>query len=219
MNEIQKYIEILRDRLNQVIDQLRIRAFGPNNERLDFLMDSFYKLQPKERVGVLAGVAGGIGFVIIVAFAIYFSQVNRLKAELNEAFAALHELQELKAEYSIEDARFQRVVEQVQKKTGELQVKPFFEKVARDTLVQIEGLNVQKNPLEADNPLGSKMQEVKVKDIRINNSSIPKVLNFLIEIEKAGNYIRVQDLEIRGRFGNRLYFDTKLTARGYQVGG
>jgi hypothetical protein len=80
-------------------------------------------------------------------------------------------------------------------------------------------LNVQRNPLDADNPLGSKMQEVKVKDLRINNTSIPKVLNFLIEIEKANNYIRVQDLEIRGRFGTRLYFDTKLTARGYAVGG
>ena len=219
MNELRQFIEQLRERLNQLLDQIRIRAFGANNERLDFLMDSFYKLEPKERVGVLAGVAGGIGFVIIVAFGIYFSQVNRLKSELNDAFAALHELQELKADYSIEDARFQRVIEQVQKKTGDLQVKPFFEKIARDTLVQIEGLNVQKNPLDAGNPLGSKMQEVKVKDLRINNTSIPKVLNFLIEIEKADNYIRVQDIEIRGRFGTRLYFDTKLTARGYMVGG
>jgi len=218
MNEIKQYIEQLRGRLNLLLDQLRARVFGANNERLDFLMDSFYKLEPKERVGVLAGVAGAIGFVIVVAFVIYFSQVGRLKSELNDSFAALHELQELKSDYSIEDARFQRVVEQVQKKTSDLQVKPFFEKVARDTLVQLEGLNVQKNPLEADNPLGSKMQEVKVKDLRINNTSIPKVLNFLIEIEKANNYIRVQDLEIRGRFGTRLYFDTKLTARGYAVG-
>jgi chaperonin cofactor prefoldin len=219
MNELKQYLEQLKERMNLLLEQLRARVFGANNERLDFLMDSFYKLEPKERIGVLAGIAGAIGFVIIVAFAIYFSQVNRLKAELNDSFAALHELQELKADYSIEDARFQRVVEQVQKKTGDLQVKPFFEKVARDTLVQLEGLNVQKNPLDADNPLGSKMQEVKVKDLRINNTSIPKVLNFLIEIEKANNYIRVQDLEIRGRFGTRLYFDTKLTARGYAVGG
>ena len=219
MNELRQLIEQLRERLNQLMEQMRIRAFGANNERLDFLMDSFYKLEPKERVGVLAGVAGGIGFVIIVAFVIYFSQVSRLKAELNDTFVALHELQELKADYSIEDARFQRVIEQVQRKTGDLQVKPFFEKIARDALVQIEGLNVQKNPLDADNPLGLKMQEVKVKDLRINNTSIPKVLNFLIEIEKANNYIRVQDVEIRGRFGTRLYFDTKLTARGYMVGG
>jgi chaperonin cofactor prefoldin len=219
MNELKQYLEQLKERVNLLLEQLRARVFGANNERLDFLMDSFYKLEPKERIGVLAGIAGAIGFVIIVAFAIYFSQVNRLKAELNDSFAALHELQELKADYSIEDARFQRVVEQVQKKTGDLQVKPFFEKVARDTLVQLEGLNVQRNPLDADNPLGSKMQEVKVKDLRINNTSIPKVLNFLIEIEKANNYIRVQDLEIRGRFGTRLYFDTKLTARGYAVGG
>ncbi len=219
MNELKQYIEQLKGRLSLLLEQLRAKAFGANNERLDFLMDSFYKLEPKERIGVLAGIAGAIGFVIVVAFVIYFSQVGRLKTELNDSFAALHELQELKSDYSIEDARFQRVVEQVQRKTSDLQVKPFFEKVARDTLVQLEGLNVQKNPLEADNPLGAKMQEVKVKDLRINNTSIPKVLNFLIEIEKANNYIRVQDLEIRGRFGTRLYFDTKLTARGYAVGG
>jgi hypothetical protein len=219
MNELKQLFEQLKDQWKTLTDRLRIQAFGANNERLDFLMDSFYKLEPNQRVGVLAGVAGAIGFVIVVAFAIYISRVNALKADLNNAFAALHELQELKAEFAVEDARFQRVLEQVQRKTADLQVKPFFEKVGRDTLIQLEGLNVQKNPLDADNPLGSKIQEVKVKDLRINNTSIPKLLNFLTEIEKANNYIRVQDLEIRGRFGTRLYFDAKLTARGYSVGG
>ncbi|MEY4632022.1 MAG: hypothetical protein RIQ81_2142 [Pseudomonadota bacterium] len=218
MNELKQLFEQLKERVNTLLERLRMQAFGANNERLDFLMDSFYKLEPAQRVGVLAAVAGSIAFVIVVAFAIYISRVNALKADLNNAFAALHELQELKAEYAVEDARFQKVVEQVQRKTSDLQVKPFFEKVARDTLIQLEGLNVQKNPLDADNPLGAKMQEVKVKDLRINNTSIPKLLNFLIEIEKANNYIRVQDLEIRGRFGTRLYFDAKLTARGYSVG-
>lgn len=209
----------IRDQLNQIGDRIRIRLFGPNNERLDFLLDSFYKLEPNERIGVLSAIGGAIGFVVVVAFVIYFSAVNSLKSDLNDAFAAIHELQKLKSEFAIEDARYQKVVEQVQRKASDLQVKPFFEKVARDTLVQLEGLNVQRQPLDADNPLGSKLSEIKVKDLRINNTSIPKVLNFLIEIEKANNYIRVQDLEIRGRFGTRLYFDTKLTARGYSIGG
>jgi hypothetical protein len=219
MNELKQLIEQLKDQWKSLADRLRMQVFGANNERLDFLMDSFYKLEPRQRVGVLAGVAGAIGFVIVAAFVFYISRVNALKTDLNNAFAALHELQELKAEYSVEDARFQRVLDQVQRKTADLQVKPFFEKVARDTLIQLEGLNVQKNPLDADNPLGGKVQEVKVKDLRINNTSIPKLLNFLTEIEKANNYIRLQDLEIRGRFGTRLYFDAKLTARGYSVGG
>lgn len=219
MSDFSNYIEQIKQQFNHLGDRLRVRVFGQNNERLDFLLDSFYKLEPKERVGVLAGIAGAIGMVVVVAFVVYFSAVSSLKKELNESFAAIHELQKLKAEFSVEDARFQKVVEQVQRKASDLQVKPFFEKVARDTLIQLEGLNVQRQPLDADNPLGGKLSEIKVKDLRINNTSIPKVLNFLIEVEKANNYIRVQDLEIRGRFGTRLYFDTKLTARGYSVGG
>lgn len=197
---------------------LRRRLFGANNERLDFFMDSFYKLSPNHRMLALAGVVGVIALFVLCAVILYFSQVGRLKQDLNDSFAALHDLQSLRASYEIESKNYDKLVETIDKKTRQVSLKPFFEKTANDLGVTIEGLTDQKAPLGADNPLAEKVQEVRV-DMRLPNISIPRLMNFLVEIEKSNKYLRVQDLQIRGRYGTKLFFDAQVKVRGYDVGG
>jgi len=47
------------------------------------------------------------------------------------------------------------------------------------------------------------------------NISIPRLLSFLVEVEKSNKYLRVQDLQIRARYGTKLYFDSQAKVRGY----
>ena len=217
MSGVTGMIEQVRGQALSALNLVRIRVMGANNERLDFLMDSFYKLSPPQRTAALSGLIGVVGFFVFGAVILYFSQVGRLRSELNESFEALHEMQSLKAEYQAEQKRYDKLTEQIARKTGDLRPKPFFEKIANEQGVQIEGgLTETRVPLPADNPLSEKMQEVRV-EMRLNNISVPRLLNFLVEVEKANNFVRVQDLEIRARFGTRLYFDSKLKARAYSV--
>jgi len=216
MNVLNGLIDKIGGRLQSFANVFRRRLFGANNEKLDFLMDSFYKLNPNQRTGVLAGVVAIIGVFVLGAFTLYFSQVNRLKNDLSNSFAALHELQALKAAYDIENKNFEKLVEVIQRRSKQTSLKPFFEKTGNDLGVTIEGLNDQKAPLPVDNPLADKMQEVRV-DMRLPNISIPRLLSFLVEIEKSNRYLRVQDLMIRGRYGTRLYFDSTVKVRGYDV--
>ena len=74
-----------------------------------------------------------------------------------------------------------------------------------------------KGPLPVDNPLSEKAQEVKV-EMRMPNISIPRLMSFLVEVEKSNKYLKVQDLQIRGRYGTKLYFDGQAKVRGYDVG-
>ncbi len=197
---------------------LRKRLFGANNEKLDFIMDSFYKLSANQRTAVLAGVVGGIAVLILMAVGLYFSQVNRLRNDLSGSFVALHELQAMKSNYEQETKNFDKLVETVDRKTRSMSLKPFFEKIANDLGVTIEGLNDQKAPLSADNPLAEKMQEVRV-EMRLPNISIPRMMSFLVEIEKSNKYLRVQDLTVRGRYGTKLFFDGQAKVRGYDIAG
>jgi hypothetical protein len=216
MNVLTGFFDKIGGRLQGTVNVFRRRLFGANNEKLDFLMDSFYKLNPNQRTGVLAGVVALIGVFVLGAFALYFSQVNRLKDDLSNSFAALHELQALKAAYDIENKNFEKLVEVIQRRTKQTALKPFFEKTGNDLGVTIEGLNDQKAPLPVDNPLADKMQEVRV-DMRLPNISVPRLLGFLVEIEKSNRYLRVQDLVIRGRYGTKLYFDSTVKVRGYDA--
>lgn len=216
MSFVALFTDKIRGRTQGTINVIRRRLFGANNEKLDFLMDSFYKLNPNQQTGVLAGIVAIIAVFVLGAFLLYFSQVNRLKDDLSNSFAALHELQALKAAYEIENKNFEKLVDVIQRKTKQTSLKPFFEKIGNDLGVTIEGLNDQKAPLPGDSPLADKMQEVRV-DMRLPNISIPRLLSFIVEIEKSNKYLRVQDLQIRGRYGTKLYFDAQVKVRGYDV--
>lgn len=217
MSAIAAFTDRFKGQASGVLNVVRMRLFGANNEKLDFLMDSFYKLSPSQRTGVLAGFIAAVGVFVLSAIGLYFSQVSALKQDLSNSFAALHELQSLKGQYDQESKNYDKLIETIDKKTKGQALKPFFEKVAQDLGVTVLGLNDQKVPLPADNPLSEKVQEVKV-DMRLENISIPRLLNYLVEVEKANKYLRVQDLQIRGRYGTKLFFDGQTKIRGYGVG-
>jgi hypothetical protein len=136
---------------------------------------------------------------------------------LSNSFASLHELQALKAAYDVENKNFEKLVDTIDKKTKQVSLKPLFEKIANDLGVTLEGINDQRAPLPAESPLAEKVQEVRV-DMRLPNISIPRLLNFLVEIEKTNKYLRVQELVVRGRYGTKLFFDGTVKVRGYDVG-
>ena len=214
MSVVAAFADRLKGQIQVNLKLVQRRLFGANNEKLDFLMDSFYKLSPNQRTAALGGSIGIVFLLVVMVFGLYFSMVSHLKNELSSSFAALHELQAKKAMYEQENRNFEKLVDMVERKTKQVSLKPFFEKIANDQGVTIEGLSDNKSPLPADNPLAERFQEVRV-EMRMPNISIPRLLSFLVEVEKSNKYLRVQDLQIRGRYGTKLYFDSQAKVRGY----
>ncbi len=196
------------------IDTIKNKVFGVNNERLDFVIDSFYKLNPSQRNGLILGVVGGVSFVVCLVLFLFFSQVTSLKKELDESVFALRELEEAKLEEAQVSKNFEKLTNLISSKTKGFNVKPFFEKVSKDLKVDISGLNVRNVDMNPQNPLSDKMKEVQV-ELRISKVSIPRLLKFLTEVEKSNHFLRVQDMKITGLYGNKLFFDTNILVRGY----
>ena len=208
--------------LNAVMDTIEARltfvkhrVLGENNERLDFVMDSFYKMEPRQKNFVLAGIVAAI--VCFIAFAVFFyiAQIGALETRLNESFAALHTLQEQKTDFGRVNGKFNVIVKDVTRLTQGLKMKPLLEKFARGLNIKIEGLSEAGDVLASDNPMSKFLEQRKI-EVRLPRVSLPKLLKFLVEVEKARKFLRISDLTIRGIYGTKLYFDAAAVINWYR---
>lgn len=210
-------IDDLKAKLLGQVDSLKIRVLGQNNERLDLLVDSFNKLDANQQKLTLTGGIIAIFAFVILSFAIYFSNISSLKNDLSESFEAIRQLESLSGEFTQEQRKFDRLLSKVRSKTGSIRsYKSHFESLSRKEGVTLRSLNESAVKIPADNPLSDEMNEVKV-DLEMDNISLPKILKFAIAIEKDGKYMKVSNLKIRNRYGTKLYFDTKMSIKGYKV--
>ena len=208
----------IRDQLNttfaKYIKPIKSRLFGANNERIDFIMDSFYKLSPPQRnVAFTIGIAC-IVFLIVSAFILYFAEVRSLERELSQSVSSLQELRKFKGDDLSEGKRFAKLSETINAKIKGLSFKPFFEKVTKEKGVTMKDLTEKEIEFDSNNPLSDTLKEVHI-ELRVPQISIPRLLNFVTDVEKSEHYIRLQDIKITGQYGNKLYFDTILMFRGY----
>jgi hypothetical protein len=210
----------LKERVSMLLvdgtQKLRQKIFGANNEHVDFVMDSFYKLDPPHRNAVVGVIIGAIAAFVVAAFSLYYVQVNALQDELNDVFLALNKVKALKADSAVAHDRFDKLVNMVKSKSGNVAYKPYFEKISRDLNLEIKEIREKEVDADPNNLLASRLAEQHV-DVRLSKVSIPKLLSFLIEVEKDGHFVRVQNLKITGIYGNKLYFDVETIFRGYKV--
>lgn len=208
--------ESIGGRLSSSFAVARKKLFGTNNENLDFIMDSFYKLSPSQR-NTFLGVA--IGLIVSLVFAtvfFYFSQVNALKDQLNDSFSAIAELRLLKSEETLETERFNELANTIARKTKGVIYKPFFERLSRQVSVPIRDIKERQVSMDPANPLSKRIQTSHI-ELTFSKISIPKLLEFMSEVEKSKSYMRVQNLKITGIYGTRLFFDAEVLIRGYKV--
>ena len=94
-------------------------------------------------------------------------------------------------------------------------MKPLLEKFARGLNIKIEGLNEASDAFPSDNPMSKFLEQRKI-EVRLPRVSIPKLLKFLVEVEKARKFLRISDLTIRGIYGTKLYFDASAVINWYR---
>lgn len=212
-------LEKIKSPFHRIGVAFRRTIFGANNEKLDFLMDSFYKLDSQKQSLVLAVGGALIGFVLLLAVWAYFGGVSRLETELNQSFEALHELKTKNTEYEKVESAYQKLKNDIQRKTSRLEYLGFFEGQAARADLRIVIGREEIVALPSENPMS---QWVSYYDVpfSIPKVSIPKLLNFLSEIEKSGNFFKVKDLEINAIYGeDSLYFKVDTVIRGYKLNG
>jgi hypothetical protein len=218
MSALQNVRDSIQSLVARGVDRVRRSLFGANNERIDFLMDSFYKLSPEHQTGVLAGVVGMLLVFVLGAFTIYYTRINALEDELNASFDALTEVRSLSSTYEQELKRYQELKSAVSRSAAEFKPKPFFESKANQVGVQIADLRSQDTEIPAESPLAADFRYTQV-EFKLPKVSLPRLLKFMEEVEKSKGSLNVHSLQIRTRYGDRLFFETSAKVIAYKTGG
>lgn len=197
--------------LSRLTGPLKIAVFGKNNERLEYVMDSYFKLSPEARTGVIAAAwAGGIVLFLMV-IGIYIMMLGHLQNRLDTAFTATNRLSEARQSYQITKQRFDELERRLASANENFVLFSVLEQKAKDLGLQTGGFPPQLPVVDfpSANPLSEKYQSAKV-EFRVSNASLKKIIEFVVAIESTPHLLRVSSLKVRGLFANKLFFDAIL---------
>ena len=223
MSAIATAIEQVKDRSRDILEKIRQKLFGANNENLDFFIDSFNKFDARQKIVAVCCILLLTVLVFFSIFYLYFTGVRDLKLELSDGLAALRELQVDINNYETETAKMTVVSNTLNATIGGFSVRPFFESLAQKLAVKVELSEPKQEPFPATDPLSEKgFQKLNI-DMRFVKISIPRLLEFIKETEKSAKFLKIQDLNIREIYERepskkRLYFTVNMTVRGYVKG-
>ncbi len=211
-------IEKIKSFFRKIMTWIRIKIFGDNNERLDFFVDSFNKLDQTKKY-----IVGGIGVFSLFClvggiFFLYFWQVSNLKSGMNQGFAALHSLQRIHAQHISTDAEFKDLTQQLTTATSGLKFKPMIETISNELGVKVRNLkDIKSIDFSAENPLRGKFKKAGIQ-LEFDRISIPKLIKFVEQIDKQNKFLSIQEIDIGEIYKTRLYFKAKITVTGYLRG-
>lgn len=202
-------------RFAQLLAPLRAAAFGNQNERIEFLMDSYFKLTPEWRSAVIVGGAFGGFLVVALTISLYIAALGSLQSNLDQAFEATNQIKNLKNSYMVTKQKFNDLESKLEAANENLMLVSALETKAKEL-----GLNASSFPpqlpitdLPGNNPLSTKYQSAKF-EFRVSNASLKKIVEFVVAIENMPHMLHVTSLKIKGLYQNKLFFDAAIEVEG-----
>ena len=203
------------NRYQQWLVPLRTAIFGRQNERLEFIMDSYFKLPPEGRTGALVGgFATGI-LVLAGLVALYIAALGNLQGKLDEAFEATNKLREAHTAHAMNKQKFTELETKLEAANQGLVLISVLETKAKELGLATSGFPPQlpTTDFPAGNPLAAKYQNAKV-EFRVSNVSLKKIADFVIAVESTPHMLRVSSLKVKSLYQNKLYFDATFEVEG-----
>jgi hypothetical protein len=201
--------------INGWLTPLRNAILGRQNERLEFIMDSYFKLSPEGRTAVVVGGVAGSIFLLISIIGIYLAALTSLQARLDSAFEAVNTLKDARYSYTNNKQKFADLERKLEAANQNLILISVLETKAKELGLQTSGFPAQlpTSDFAASNPLAGKYQNAKVK-FNISNVSLKRIMDLVIAIEATPHLLRVVSLTIKPGYQNKLFFESTLEVEG-----
>ncbi|NBW80251.1 hypothetical protein EBR21_00720 [bacterium] len=194
--------------------------FGKQNERIEYFMDSYFKLPSEGRTAVVAGAFLLAGLTVFGFIGLYLSSLSSLQSKLDQSFQAVNKLRAKQVEYAVTKRKFDELDKRISNVTSSLQILSLLEEKAKSLDLQISGnTKTDKASSEKDFIKGTLLAE-KYKstrsEFRVSNVSLKKIIDFVVAIESDDKMLRVSDLRIKGLYQNKIYFDATFAVDGIE---
>lgn len=201
--------------LSNLFAPIRTALLGRQNERIEFLMDSYLKLTPEWRSAVLVGGIFLSILSLIGIISIYLAALGGLQGRLDQAFEATNQIKELRNSYLVTKQKFTDFESKLETANQGLVLISVIETKAKELGLSASGFAPQPTTtdLPPNNPLNTKYQNAKV-EFRISNVSLKKIVEFVIAVENLPHMLRVSSLKIKALYQNKLFFDATFEVEG-----
>ncbi|NBX17653.1 MAG: hypothetical protein EBR09_09830 [Proteobacteria bacterium] len=199
-------------------------VFGKQNERIEYFMDSYFKLPAEGRTGVIAGAFLFGGLTIFALIAMYLSALTGLQNQLDASFAAINTLRAKQVEYTVAKKRFDELKNRIGKITATVKMTSTIDGKIKSIGMEPENGRISradKPSSEKDfirsSPALSETYKTSRSEFRVNNISLKKIIDLVIAIESDESLLRVTDLRIKGIYGTKLFFESNFTVDGFEL--
>lgn len=195
--------------------------FGKQNERIEYFMDSYFKLPPEGRTAVVSGAFILGGLILFGFIAAYLTALSSLQTKLDNSFLALNKLRTKQVEYAVTKRKFDELDKRLANVSSSVQILSFLEEKAKANDLQISGNSkADKASGEKDfirsTPLEEKYKSTR-SEFRVSNVSLKKIIDLVVSIESDDKMLRVTDLRIKGLYQNKLFFDATFGVDGIEA--
>ncbi|MEN9825673.1 MAG: hypothetical protein RI953_1418 [Pseudomonadota bacterium] len=216
----QESIEQTQGSIPRWLLPVREIIFGKQNERIEYFMDSYFKLPSEGRTAVVAGAFIVAGLTVFGFIGLYLSALSSLQSKLDQSFQAVNKLRAKQVEYAVTKRKFDELDKRISNVTSSLQILSLLEEKAKSLDLQISGnTKTDKASSEKDFIKGTLLAE-KYKstrsEFRVSNVSLKKIIDFVVAIESDDKMLRVSDLRIKGLYQNKIYFDATFAIDGIE---
>lgn len=199
---------------------VRDAIFGKQNERIEYFMDSYFKLPQEGRTAVVVGAFLFAGLTVFGFIWMYLSALSSLQSRLDDSFLAMNKLRAKQVDYAVTKRKFDELDKRIANVTSSLQILTLLEDKAKSLELQISGnTKTDKASSEKDFIRGTLLAE-KYKatrsEFRVSNVSLKKIIDLVVAIESDDKMLRVSDLRIKGLYQNKLFFDATFAVDGIE---
>jgi hypothetical protein len=199
-------------RLAKWMMPVRVFVFGKQNERLEYIMDSFLKFTPEQRTAAIIGGVGGFVILLVGIVSLYFSAAASLQKELDAAFSATNRLKEVQTSYLLARQKFADLEGALQV-NQDLSLITLVESKAKEMGVSVSDFPSQQDISVPTAPLNaSALKNHRVAKIRfsVNRAGLKKIIEFVVALESLPNRLRISSLTVKRGFSDKLYLDASV---------
>lgn len=190
--------------ISDSVDGIKARIFGPNLERIDYLIDSIGKLSPRDRKIVGGTTVLGVLLGGAAIFYLYVSSLQSLESELVSNHKFLAKIGHLQEEYSVVDKGFSSFVSKIKSIKGAFNLKSFLNSVGKRNELVLD-FEDMRGAGTLPNVMRDAFEEQMVR-VSIAKISLKKLVYFLKRIEDSQKFLAVRGIEINKRYDNTQYF-------------
>lgn len=190
---------------------IRDVVFGVQNERIEALIDNFFRLTPEMRT-IVTGVSIGMAVLVFVfSIVFYFFTLSYLDRDLSDSFQALQDLQNLQLEHNRSRQSFDSLKKVIDESTKNFIFITYIDEQSQKMGFKAQGFPAQppRTSFPSDHPFSASYQMEEVT-FTVSEISLKQLVEYLVSLMSVSPFMVLKTLQLRVSLTNSSFLNAKI---------